>query len=200
MKLTTLKATGGALLALVLLAGATQADDSKVTLNPEEMMKLMAEAGKPGPGHAKLEPLVGSWTYTCKFWMDPSKPPMETTGTIERKWVLGGRFLEETYKGTGFDGKPGFEGIGMIGYDNAQKKYTSTWACNMGTGICTGVGDADSSGTKLTLNTECFCPMEKRVIKGRDEMRIEGDKTITESYHTQDGKEVKMMEIVAVRK
>ena len=198
----TLKAMGSsAALALTLLAGATWADDAKVSLSPEELMKAMAEAGKPGPEHAKLDPLVGTWTYTCKFWMDPSKPPMESTGTIERKWVLGNRFLEEKYVGTTFDGKPGFEGRGLLGYDNAQKKYTTSWACNMGTGTGTGLGESDTSGTKLTFHTESFCPMRKQIVKGRDEIRIESDdKIVMESYQTEDGKEMKMMEIVATRK
>ena len=109
----------------------------------------MAEAGKPGPEHAKLQPLVGNWTYTCKFWMDPSQPPMESTGTIERKWVLGKRFVEEKVVGTNFDGTPGFEGVGLIGYDNGRKQYTSSWTCNMGTGTSTGLGEADASGHEV---------------------------------------------------
>jgi hypothetical protein len=191
----------GMALIIALLAGRSWADDVKLPQNPEEFAKLMAEAGKPGPAHAKLEPLVGSWTYTCKFWMDPTKPPAETTGTVERKWILGGRFLEEKYAGTGFDGKPGFEGVGLVGYDNAQQKYTTNWICSMGTGTCTGLGSADSSGTKLTFQTESFCPLQKKVIKGREEIRIESsDRTVAESYVIEDGKEVKVMEMICVRK
>jgi hypothetical protein len=126
---------------------------------------------------------------------------MEATGTIERKWILGGRFLEEKVSGNNFDGKPGFEGFGLVGYDKAQQKYTSSWACTMCTGTCTGVGTSDTSGTKFVFHTEAFCPLEKRVVKGREELRFEGpDKTVAESFHVVDGKEVKMMEIVAVRK
>lgn len=193
--------TAAVALVLGLLAGLAFAQDTKLPANPEELIKAMEQAGKPGPGHAKLEPLAGSWTYTCKFWMDPSKPPLESKGTIERKWILGGRFLEEKVVGTGFDGKPGFEGLGLIGYDNGQKKYTSSWACSMGTGTCTGLGASDTSGTKLTFQTESFCPLQKKIIKGRDEMRIESsDKTVAESFVIEDGKEVKMMELVSIRK
>src|SRR4029077_14802211 len=107
--------------------------------SPEGLLKALAEASKPGSEHAQLQPLAGSWTYTCKCWMEPGKPPMEMNGTTERQWILGGRFLEEKVAGTGFDGKPGFEGLGLLGYDNGRKKYTSTWACNVGTGAATGL-------------------------------------------------------------
>ena len=198
-----MRATCGAIgiaaaLVLSLLAGQAGADDAK---KAEELAKAMAEASKPGPEHAKLQPLVGSWAYTCKFWMDPSKPPVESHGTIERQWVLGGRFLEERTIGTGFDGKPGFEGFGLVGYDNGRKQYTSSWVSNMCTGTCNGLGTSDTSGRKFTFHAEVFCPVQKKLMKSREELRIEADgKTIAESYILMDGKEIKLMEIVAVRK
>ncbi|NLE39381.1 MAG: DUF1579 domain-containing protein, partial [Pirellulaceae bacterium] len=98
--------------------------------------------------------------------------------------------------------KPGFEGMGLIGYDNGRKKYTSIWACSMGTGICTGLGAADESGKKFTFHTKSYCPMEKKVVKGREEVRLESDnKVVMESYVIDDeGKETKVMKIVTVRK
>lgn len=194
MRLTAIAAA----LALTVLAGLTAAQDAK---NPADIAKVMAELSKPGPEHAKLQPLAGSWTYTAKFWMEPGKPPLETQGTIERQWILGGRFLEEKVSGTGFDGKPGFEGVGLVGYDKGRKHYTSSWACNMCTGACTGQGTVDTSGTRFTFTSEAYCPLQQKVVKGREELRIEGnDRTVSESYTTVDGKEVKMMEITAVRK
>jgi hypothetical protein len=200
----TLRAMGKiAALALVLSVpvGLSWAEDVKVPQTPADLVKAVAEVGKPGPEHAKLQPLVGRWTYTCRFWMDPNKPPLESKGTVERKWVLGGRFLEEKTVGTCLDGKPGFEGLGLLGYDSGQKKYTSTWACNMGTGLCIGQGDANASGTGFTFRTEAYCPLAKKIVKGRDTIRIEADdKTVAESYQVDDGKETKVMELVFIRK
>jgi len=186
-------------IALTTLLPESRADDAKPPATPEEFAKALTEAGKPGSAHSQLQPLIGSWSYTCKMWMDPSKPPMETKGTIERKWILGDRFIEEKVSGTGFDGKPGFEGLGLIGYDNGQKKFTYSWMCNMGTGTCSGVGAADMANT-FTFQTSCYCPVLKKTINGRDVVRVEGpDKVIMESYKTEDGKEFKMMELVSVR-
>lgn len=188
-------------LALIVLSSVTCAADDTVPQSPDQLMKAMAEAGKPGSEHAKLEPLAGNWTYTGKFWMDPSKPPMDCSGTIERKWALGGRFLKEKLQGTGLDGKSDFEGMGLLGYDNGQKQFVSNFACNMGTGICTGVGAYDTSSKAFTFETESYCSMQKKIVKGRDVVRIESnDKVVLESYVMDGGKELKIMEIVSVRK
>ena len=70
----------------------------------------------------------------------------------------------------------------------------------MGTGTCTGLGTCDGSGT-LTFETESFCPLQKKVVKGREEIRFESnDKVVAELYVIEDGKETKMMELVAIRK
>jgi hypothetical protein len=188
-------------IAAIIAGTSIRAADDAGPPSAEEMMKAVAEVGSPGPEHAKLEPLVGNWTYSGKFWMDPSKPPMECSGTIERKWTLGGRFVEEKWSGKGLDGKSDFEGLGLVGYDNGRKIYTSTWACNMGTGICTGTGGCDAAGKQFTFESESYCPIQKKMVKGRDVLRIESkDKIAAESYMMAGDKEVKIMELVAVRK
>jgi hypothetical protein len=189
--------------AIALLCGAPAAigaDDAPAAPTPE-LMKAMEEAGQPGVEHARLKPLEGRWDYTAQIWMDPSQAPMQSQGTIERKWILGGRFLEEKCSGTRFDGQPGFESLALFGYDKAQQKYTTTWVCNSGTGMSSGVGDVDGKGTTFTFATEFFCPLRKKTIHGRDEVRVESaDKVVIESYATEDGREVKVMEIVSTRK
>ncbi len=190
-----------ALAASVLcLVSAVRGEDPPAAIDPQAFMKAMAEAGKPGAEHAKLDPLVGKWTYTGKFWMAPDQPPMETKGTIERKWILGGRFVEEKIAGEGFPGQPGFEGLGLLGYDNAKQQFTYSFHCNMGTGCSTGVGVADEGGKSLTFKTEVFCPVFKKTMHGRDEIRMEGsDKIVITSYMNEGGQEMKMMELTTTR-
>jgi hypothetical protein len=200
MRATLRGLASGAAVALGVVAfGTGLAAEEGKRPSPEEVTRIVSEAGTPGPEHEKLAQLAGSWTYTCKMWMDPSQPAIETKGTVERKSILGGRFLEETYTGTGLDGKPGFEGRNLLGYDNAQKKYTSTFICSMGTGVCTGLGAADGSGT-LTYQTQAYCPIKQGMMHGKDVVRISGDKVVIESYWIEDGEEVKAMELVSVRK
>lgn len=177
------------------------AEPAEAAPDPAEVMKIMAQYGTPGAGHKQLEPLLGDWTYTCKMWMDPSSPPMESSGTIHRKWMLGNRFVHEVVEGTGLDGKPGFEGRGVIGYDNAQKLYTSAWICNMGTGVSTSKGTYDPSSKTFTFKREEFCPLRSKMIQGRDVVRIESnDKIVMETYETDNDQERKVLELVSVRK
>jgi hypothetical protein len=198
-----LKAIGGiTALAIVFAAipASVRAQEAGKAPSPEAIAKAMEEAAKPAPEHRKLEPLAGKWTYTSKFSMDPSQPPMESTGTIERHWILGKRFLEELVVGKGPDGSD-FEGRGVVGYDKAEGKYTYGWICSMGTGISTSTGTVDSTGKHFTFHTEAFCPIRGRKIKGRDEIRIESnDKHVIQMYQFDDGKELKVMELTAVRK
>ena len=58
----------------------------------------MEKYGSPGPEHKYLEPLVGKWNAVSRAWMEPGKDPLVSKGTCERKWLLGKRYLQETYK------------------------------------------------------------------------------------------------------
>jgi hypothetical protein len=177
------------------------AEEDKAPPTAEAALKILEEAAKPGPEHKKLQPLAGEWTYASKFWMDPSQPPMESAGTIERRWILGDRFLEERVTGKAPDGKSDFEGRGIIGYDKTQEKYTYNWMCTMGTATNTSLGSSDASGKHFTFETDAYCPIRERKVQGRDEIRIENnDKHVFEAYQYIDGKEVKVMELTAVRK
>src|SRR5262245_55052401 len=95
--------------------GSAAADEKQAGPDLKAVMEAYSKASQPGDEHKKLEPMIGSWTYTSKFWMDPSQPPAVSSGTCERKWIMGGRFVREEIKGDLF-GSP-FEGFGLVGYD-----------------------------------------------------------------------------------
>lgn len=119
------------------LAAAAAASDKKKSGQPDEKaaMEAMAKASTPGEAHKKLDALAGKFAVKSKMWMDPSKPPEESTGSTERKWIMGNRYLQESYQGQ-FMGQP-FDGMGITGYDNVTKKYFGSWI--------------DSGSTSMTL-------------------------------------------------
>jgi hypothetical protein len=187
------------LLSGLFLPGLSRAQDVKKAPSPADLLKALAENGKPGPEHKKLEPLVGDWAFTLKLWTNPDEPPAEVQGTVERKWIMGGRFVQETVKGQ-CHGKS-FEGLGLLGYDNGQKKFTATRACGLCGKVCSSVGAVTGSDRKFEFATEEYCPLCREMVKGRDELIVEGkDKIILNVYKTVKGKEVKVIEIVSLRK
>lgn len=138
--------------ALCLLAGlllaaplAAQAPETQPSAEQQAMIAAMT----PGSPHAFLAEQVGTWNATMKIWTDPAAPPIETTGTLEREMILGGRVLKEVLV-TEFMGMP-FHGVGHTGYDNVTGQYWSTWFDNLSTGVFTMTGTIDEATYEGTL-------------------------------------------------
>lgn len=165
-----------------------------------KVMEAMEKYATPGPEHAKLKALAGSWDVKVTFWMDPKAKPEEFTGKTEFKSLLGDRYIMQEFSGTVM-GMP-FNGIGLVGYNNALKKYEQVWIDSMSTGFITGAGAADKEGT-ITFAQQSTNPLKNRIDKGKDVWRIEGDKKIVSEMWgppPKGGREYKMMEIVYTRK
>jgi hypothetical protein len=197
----TLKAMGALAIVLAVLAGQARAEEAKkAPPSPKDLLKALAEAGKPGAEHKKLQPFVGSWTFTLKMWTSPDQDPAVLKGTVESKWILGGRFVQQSVKGE-CDGGKTFEGLGLLGYDAGQKKFTAVRACGLCGTASSTLSTSDTSGKKFTCTTEECCPVSGEKVKGRNEVSIESnDKIVTKVFKTIDGKEVKVMELVSIRK
>lgn len=110
----------------------------------QRMMQLAKELATPGEAHRRLDYFVGEWDIsTTVMGMSPE------TGTQSIKWILGGRQLRSSFKGTLME-RP-FEGLGLLGYDNYKKKYTSVWCDSQSTTLLTSEGLADQTGKVITL-------------------------------------------------
>jgi len=146
-----------------------------------------------------LASMAGSWNTQIRPWMEPNKPPMESTDTCEQRMLLGGRFLQQEYSGDMMGST--FTGIGVTGDDNHTKKYVSTWIDSMSTGIYFFEGTAGPDGKTITQESRYDDPV-KGPMKSRSMTQIVDDKTyVFEVYGTNKrGKEEKMMEITHTRK
>jgi hypothetical protein len=173
-----------------------------------QMMAMMMELAKPGENHKILQGLAGSWNYTGKYWMspDPSAPPTEYAGKTIRKAIMGGRYVQAEHGGKmqmpGPDGKMTdmeFKGMEIAGYDNAKKKYVSSWIDNMGTGIMQSEGTYDSATKSITYAAE-YEMMPGMKTRFREVLKIpDNDHHTLEMYEDRGGKEVKVMEITYTR-
>jgi hypothetical protein len=167
----------------------------------QEMMAKWQEFAMPGDGHKALESMVGTWDYTVTWWETPESQPQKSTGSSEVKWIMGGRFLEQTAKGTAMGQE--FQGMGLMGYDNMKKEYNGIWIDNMGTGMMTSSGTYDPATKTFTEKGTFSCPQEEggeKAFRGVTTM-TSPDKYTYEMFVTgNDGKEARMMEIVYTRK
>ncbi len=193
-----------AILATALFAPQLRAEDAQP--NEAEMMAKMVELGKPNEHHQQLAQLAGDWTDEIKMWMAPGQPPLVSTGTCTRKPIMDGRFFEGDFKSTmsmpGPDGKMQsmpFTGVSLEGYDNAKKKFISTWADSMGTGIMMSEGTYDPATRTFTYTAEMeMLPGMTRKVREVVKV-IDKDHHTFEFYEDRGGKEVKTMEIAYTR-
>jgi hypothetical protein len=172
----------------------------EMTLPPGVTAEQMAEAmklGAPSEAHKKLDAFAGKWNFTTKFWMDPKKKPEVMKGTAEHNWILGGRFLMANAKGEENKDWPAFEGMGLTGYDNVKKEYTSMWVDNMSTSTMKSTATFDDKAKTLTEKGTYNCPMKQAEQAYRSVWKIKGkDAFQYVSYMTDmNGKEYKAMEI-----
>jgi hypothetical protein len=190
---------------------AASASQTAATGQPDqaEMMKQMIELAKLNDNHKLLADMAGTWTCKIKYWMnpDPKAPPTESSSTSVTKPTMGGRYFITDVTGKmkmpGADGKMKdveFKGMAFDGYDNAKKKFTSSWIDNMGTGILASEGTYDPATKTFTYNAE----ME--VIPGMKQKVREMIKVVDKDHHTfewyedRGGQQAKTMEINYTRK
>ena len=128
----------------------------------EEMMALWQKAMTPSANHARLTPMVGTWNAKTTFVMEPGAPPQVSNGTSVHRLVLGGRYLEQHYRGTSMG--MAFEGIGFTGYDNVRQCYVGTWMDSFGTGMMTSVGVGNPTDERVDSVAEATDPTGKKVV------------------------------------
>lgn len=179
----------------------TETAEAAKPMDSAAMMKAWEAFATPGEPHKMLAMDNGNWTAESTMYMGANDPkPMKTTMSATTKMVMGGRYQESRYTGN-MMGQP-FEGVATVGYNNASKKYESTWMDNMGTGIMQMTGDYDASTKTMNMSGECVDPMTGQKKKVRETFAIVDDNTRKmEMYDTDpSGKEYKSMEIVMTRK
>jgi hypothetical protein len=172
-----------------------------------EMMAMMMEMAKPGENHKQLQEMVGTWSYSVKWWMSPDAPPSIASGTTVSRSVMGGRYVISEHTGKmqmpGPEGKAmdvEFKGMAVEGYDNAKKKFVASWIDNMGTGIMNSEGTYDPAAKTLTYLAE-YELMPGMKTRMRQVIKItDKDHHTMEFFEDRGGKEVRTMEITNERK
>jgi hypothetical protein len=187
-------------LILTLAAVFTTAVFIELAAQSESDMKAWMAYMTPGDFHKEMAKWDGEWSEEMLLWMAPGAPPQKHTSSCVNKMIMGGRYQTSTHTGT-FEGMP-FEGVSTTGYDNAKKKFVSTWIDNMGTGIMIMEGQWNDNTKTLELKGKQTDPASGKEMNVRETFKIIDDDTQKmEMYMTPvGGKEYKSMEITFKRK
>jgi hypothetical protein len=206
MKFAVILSAGALAVAAVAIA-AMPLQDAKAKTKPDDKAKAgamdpaamhaqMMEMNKPGPEHAELRKMVGTWQIKGKSYENPAAPVDFTgTSTIE---MVNDRHIIEKFSSE-FPGMGHYEGTGTMGFNNATKQFEHLWRDNMNTGMMWSTGAKGADGT-TTMTGKSTCPMGP--MDCRTVSKMTGDNVMHfEMYSAVGGApEMKMMEMDYTRK
>lgn len=157
----------------------------------EQEMAAWLALADPSDEHKALAPIVGTFNAEARFQMDPTaSEPMVSTGRSVNTWVLGKRFVQQTYTSPDMMGMP-FEGIGYTGYDRVTKEYVGTWMDTWFTGVMVQKGQM-TGRNEMRMESEMATPMGT-MEKSRHVLKIIDDnKHELDFYKQVEGEWVKM--------
>jgi len=181
--------------------GATPPGMPELTPDEKQVMDVCMTLGIPGENHKLLNNHVGKWNGTMKWWMTPESKAMESKFASDAKWIYDGRYIQQTVEGEMMPGET-FQGQSFIGYDNAEKKFWSTWMDNMSTGFMISKGTFDAAQKSFAFTSNMYCPLAKKEVTSRmTEKWTDNDHFTVEMYGPwyKTGKDYKMMEITYAR-
>lgn len=178
--------------------GSAMAVAQPEEMDLEEMMRLYEEKNRTGEHHKWIEKSAGTWDVEMKFWMDPTGDPIESEGTEKNQMMFDGRYLKSEFSGD-WMGEP-FHGFSLMGYNNAESRYESTWIDNSGTAILFTTGER--RGDTLVFEGESKDPVTEQMMKFRHELTLDGPnkRTFTGWHAMGDGPETKAMEITYTKR
>jgi hypothetical protein len=105
-----------------------------------------------GPMSAQLRNRVGTWCVEARLQFTPQARPILVEAVAESR-LLGERWLVTELRG--MDGRGGFQGIGVNGYDPALGRYTGYWVDSTRALAIPVDGEYDSgTGVFRTVSTE----------------------------------------------
>ena len=158
------------------------------------MMKAWKAYMTPGDEQKMLAKSNGKWEEDMKMYMSPDAPPQTMKSSCENTMILNGLYQVSVHKGM-YNGMP-FEGHSTLAYNNAAKKYQSTWIDNMGSGIMNMEGKWDDASKMLVMIGTETDPVTGKDIPVRETMKFPDDNNqVMEMFETRGGKEAKTMEI-----
>ena len=174
---------------VVVATTMAQLDGPPLTSEEVERYEALELYMTPGAQHERLAVLEGTWIVRGRRWAAPGASARSFDGVSEITMIMGGRYLHESVEGDAM-GSP-YHGLGMLGYDNALRRYVRVRIDSAGTGIVRLEGVHDERADMLQLEGFAPDPGTGRLRRVRTEERMIDENTllITEYDHDPDGRE-----------
>jgi len=177
-------------------------EEAWVPIDSATRMKAMMDYGAVGEMQKMLAASNGTWKADITMWDYQGAPAAKSTSTAVNTMIMGGRYQSSKHTGN-MMGMP-FEGQSITGYDNAKKKFVSTWIDNWGTGIMLMEGNWDATTKTMTMSGTMpdVCRPGKECTMREIFTMVDNSTQRMEMYgpDPKTGKEFKMMEMVLTRK
>jgi Protein of unknown function (DUF1579) len=106
----------------------------------------------PGPEHARLTAMCGTWDVEMTFWFRPGGPGVAVKATSTIRPLLGGTFVEETIEGT-LNGAP-FTTLAWTGFNTATHQYEATRIASTNTARIAEAGGFDEKTNQFELKAD----------------------------------------------
>ena len=103
----------------------------------------------PGPEHARLTALSGTWDVELTFWLQPGTPAMVSRGVSTIRPLFDGSFIEEKIEGT-LRGAP-FTTLAWTGFNTSTHQYEATRISSTNTIQIAEAGSWDEAAKRFEL-------------------------------------------------
>jgi hypothetical protein len=117
----------------------------------------MPDVMKPGAGHRRLDPLVGSWDVAVRFRFGTG-PERTGRARAQAVWTLDGRLLRQDYTA-----ESGQLTLQQWGFDNQRGTYYLIKFDNFETGVVHAEGSVSEDGRTITTIGDRVDPMTGKV-------------------------------------
>ena len=142
----------GLALVLALAACTSPGREPRPPVSPEQRMQLLVRFAEPGPGHERLDPLVGRWQVDGRHRRAPEAEWTRFRGTGVLEWALGGRYLLQEVEGSQETALPyPYEALVILAHDRYAERYVEVSLDNYSTGVARLEGDWHEDTEQLVL-------------------------------------------------
>jgi hypothetical protein len=136
-----------ALVAVSAIAVATTAN-----AGPPAASITESRVSAPGPEHARLTAMCGTWDVEMTFWLKPGAAGLATKATSAIRSLFDGLFVEEKIEGA-LNGAP-FTTLAWTGFNSSTHQYEATRIASTNPGRIVETGGYDETTRQFELKAD----------------------------------------------